>query len=55
MAHPVYGAVGWLAVVNPGSRTEAAARELLRAAYHLARSRHERRAGQASGEGAPDT
>ncbi|MFE2473433.1 DUF6194 family protein [Streptomyces mirabilis] len=44
IAHPVYGAAGWLAVVNPGERTEAPARELLRAAHHLARSRHERRA-----------
>ncbi|MEU9888295.1 DUF6194 family protein [Sphaerisporangium sp. NPDC051011] len=44
IAHPVYGTVGWLAVVNPGSRTEAATRELLREAYHLARSRYERRA-----------
>jgi hypothetical protein len=44
IAHPVYGTVGWLAVVNPGSRTEAATRELLRTAYHLARSRYERRA-----------
>ncbi|MDH6114121.1 hypothetical protein P3T36_002942 [Kitasatospora sp. MAP12-15] len=43
-AHPVYGTVGWLAVVNPGSRTEAATCELLRAAYHLARARYERRA-----------
>jgi hypothetical protein len=43
IAHPVYGAVGWLAVVNPGPRTGAATRELLRAAYHLARSRYERR------------
>ncbi|MEY9996871.1 hypothetical protein ABIE67_008903 [Streptomyces sp. V4I8] len=44
MAHPVYGAVGWLAVVNPGPRTAAAIPELLRAACHLARTRHERRA-----------
>ncbi|MFG3305920.1 DUF6194 family protein [Streptomyces wuyuanensis] len=44
IAHPVYGTVGWLAVVNPGERTEASTRELLRAAHHLARSRHERRA-----------
>ncbi|MFJ8208943.1 DUF6194 family protein [Streptomyces sp. NPDC096033] len=44
MAHPVYGTVGWLAVVNPGPRTETATRELLSTAYHLARSRHERRA-----------
>ncbi len=44
MAHPVYGAVGWLAVVNPGPGTDAAVRELLRGACHLARTRHERRA-----------
>lgn len=44
IAHPVYGVVGWLAVVNPGSRTEAETRELLCTAYHLARSRYERRA-----------
>jgi hypothetical protein len=43
IAHPVYGALGWLAVVDPGPRTAAATRELLRAAHHLARSRHERR------------
>ncbi|MDP9843381.1 DUF6194 family protein [Streptosporangium lutulentum] len=45
IAHPVYGAVGWLAVVNPGPRTEETTRELLHEAYRLARSRHERRAG----------
>jgi uncharacterized protein DUF6194 len=43
MAHPVYGTLGWLAVANPGPRTEAAVRELLRTAYELARSRYERR------------
>lgn len=43
IAHPVYGSLGWLAVVNPGKRTQAATHELLRAAHHLARSRHERR------------
>lgn len=43
IAHPVCGTLGWLAVVNPGARTEAAARELLCAAHHLARARHERR------------
>ncbi|MEV7403534.1 DUF6194 family protein [Streptomyces sp. NPDC091267] len=42
-AHPVYGAAGWLAVVNPGRRTDAATRRLLRDAWLLARSRHERR------------
>ncbi|RPF43701.1 hypothetical protein EDD96_0210 [Streptomyces sp. Ag109_G2-6] len=43
IAHPVYGAAGWLAVVNPGERTHAATRELLRTAHGLARARHERR------------
>ncbi|MFD4692140.1 DUF6194 family protein [Streptomyces sp. NPDC058463] len=45
IAHPVYGSVGWLAVVNPGPRTGTATRELLHTAYRLARSRHERRTG----------
>jgi hypothetical protein len=43
-AHPVYGELGWLAVVNPGSQTSATVAELLRAAHDLARSRHLRRA-----------
>ncbi|MFJ4918380.1 DUF6194 family protein [Streptomyces sp. NPDC088725] len=45
MAHPVYGSAGWLAVVNPGRRTDEATRELLRDAHRLARARHERRTG----------
>ncbi|MCI2422042.1 DUF6194 family protein [Saccharopolyspora sp. K220] len=44
IAHPLYGKLGWLAVVNPGTRTEPAIRELLRTAHHLARTRRERRA-----------
>ncbi|MFI6515627.1 DUF6194 family protein [Spirillospora sp. NPDC050679] len=44
IAHPVYGTSGWLAVVNPGPRTEEALRDLLTTAYRLARSRYERRA-----------
>ncbi|TDD48353.1 hypothetical protein E1286_15655 [Nonomuraea terrae] len=44
IAHPVYGELGWLAVVNPGPRTEAAVRDLLRTAHRLARARYERRA-----------
>ncbi|MFD7033536.1 DUF6194 family protein [Streptomyces sp. NPDC059917] len=48
-AHPVYGSVGWLAVVNPGERTEAPTRELLRAAHDLARSRHDRHAASTTG------
>ncbi|MFJ8750449.1 DUF6194 family protein [Streptomyces sp. NPDC102441] len=49
IAHPVYGSVAWLAVVNPGPRTDAAVRGLLGEAHHLARARHERRAGAAPG------
>ncbi len=44
LPHPVYGDLGWLAVVDPGPRTEVAVRELLRTAHHLARGRYERRA-----------
>lgn len=43
LAHPVYGTAAWLAVVNPGARTEATTRDLLRKAHELARARHERR------------
>ncbi|MEU2032981.1 DUF6194 family protein [Nocardia amamiensis] len=46
IAHPVYGSAGWLAVVNPGQRTEEAIRELLGTAYERARSRYERSAAQ---------
>ncbi|MQA79721.1 MAG: hypothetical protein GEV10_14785 [Streptosporangiales bacterium] len=45
IAHPVYGSLGWLAVVNPGRRTDGSTRELLGKAHHLARARYERRAG----------
>ncbi len=44
VAHPIYGTVGWLAVVNPGTCTESETYDLLRTAYQLARSRYERRA-----------
>ncbi|WP_037314439.1 DUF6194 family protein [Amycolatopsis orientalis] len=44
IAHPVYGNGGWLAVVNPASKTEEVTRELLGTAYRLARSRFERKA-----------
>lgn len=43
IAHPVYGSLGWLAVVDPGPRTSAAALELLRTAHGLASARHRRR------------
>jgi hypothetical protein len=47
VAHPVYGSAGWLAVVNPGPRTAAVTRELLRTAHRRARARHDPRAGTA--------
>jgi hypothetical protein len=43
LPHPVYGRLGWLAVVDPGPRTEGAVRELLRTAHRLARARSGRR------------
>ncbi|MFJ6251286.1 MULTISPECIES: DUF6194 family protein [unclassified Streptomyces] len=51
IAHPVYGGVGWLAVVNPGERAGASTRELLRTAHRLARARHVRRAESATRAG----
>lgn len=48
MAHPVYGSLSWLAVVNPGPRTDTATRDLLRTAHHLARSRAQRRGDSTS-------
>ncbi|MEV6222982.1 DUF6194 family protein [Nocardia fluminea] len=46
VAHPVYAAANWLAVVNPASATEAPVRELLREAHDRARTRSERRAAE---------
>lgn len=43
--HPVYGGAGWLAVINPGPKTEAIVRQLLREAYELDRARYDRRRG----------
>ncbi|MFF2087906.1 DUF6194 family protein [Nocardia sp. NPDC058176] len=43
IAHPVYGTAGWLAVLNPGPRTAAPVRDLLRIAHDRARTRFERR------------
>ncbi|MFI8566299.1 DUF6194 family protein [Rhodococcus sp. NPDC078407] len=42
-AHPQYGTAGWMSVVNPSSRTDTNVRELLDAAYNVAKSRYERR------------
>ena len=41
--HPVYGALGWVSIVNPGERTLSTAIELLRDAHQAARLRFERR------------
>jgi hypothetical protein len=41
--HPVYGSMGWLAVLDPGPRSTSAATDLLRQAYEAARARYHRR------------
>ncbi|MEB8336068.1 DUF6194 family protein [Streptomyces endophyticus] len=43
LPHPVYGAQGWVCVVNPGERTYDTVLRLLRAAHDAARARSERR------------
>ncbi|WP_147917452.1 DUF6194 family protein [Ruania zhangjianzhongii] len=43
MPHPAYGELGWIAVVDPGTRTSAIVTEQLGAAYRAARRRGERR------------
>ncbi|MFD7092382.1 DUF6194 family protein [Streptomyces sp. NPDC056652] len=43
MPHPVYGALGWVCVVNPAGRTTDTLVRLLRGAHEAARSRFERR------------
>ncbi|WP_326726333.1 DUF6194 family protein [Streptomyces sp. NBC_00243] len=43
MPHPVYGALGWISVVNPGERTTDTVVQLLLSAHDAARSRFERR------------
>ncbi|WP_407320428.1 DUF6194 family protein [Isoptericola halotolerans] len=43
VAHPVYGGMGWVCVVNPADRTGPAVVEALREAHDAARQRYERR------------
>jgi hypothetical protein len=43
LPHPVYGSLGWVAVVNPGEQTRDAVLQLLRDAHDAARARAERR------------
>ncbi|MEU4434116.1 DUF6194 family protein [Nocardia rhamnosiphila] len=45
IAHPVYGELGWLAVVAPGPNTADTVRELLAVAHDRARVRTQRRSG----------
>jgi hypothetical protein len=44
LPHPVYGAAGWIAVVNPGPVTGDLVLRLLREAHDAARTRYHRRA-----------
>jgi len=44
--HPLYGASGWVSVVNPGARTADAVVLLLRDAHDAARARMARRSGK---------
>ncbi|MGW0994619.1 DUF6194 family protein [Streptomyces sp. NPDC002523] len=43
MPHPVYGALGWISVVNPDARTTDTVVRLLRGAHDAARARFARR------------
>jgi len=43
LPHPVYGGLGWIAVVNPAERTMPLLLDLVRAAHEDARRRRERR------------
>ncbi|MFJ2503994.1 DUF6194 family protein [Microbacterium sp. NPDC087592] len=42
--HPLYGAVGWVCVIDPGERTSESVLDLLRTAHESARQRSQRRA-----------
>lgn len=47
VTHPLYGAAGWVSVVNPSASTSEQAISLLRDAHEAARSRAARRSGAA--------
>ncbi len=49
MPHPVYGSLGWVAVVNPGARTLVTVADLLRAAHEDDRRRVQRRSQNRKG------
>lgn len=42
LPHPVYGSLGWIAVVNPGERTSSVVIDLLRTAHEAAKRRARR-------------
>ena len=44
LRHPVYGDVGWVAVINPGERTGSTVLDLIDLAHAHARARWDRRA-----------
>lgn len=44
LPHPVYGQLGWVAVVNPAERASAQVLDLLISAHAAARARYQRRA-----------
>lgn len=59
MPHPVYGSLGWVAVVNPGERSMATVMSLLGRAHRDAQARYRRRVGTGvprgeSGDDTPD-
>ncbi|MFJ8057921.1 DUF6194 family protein [Streptomyces sp. NPDC096142] len=45
LPHPVYGALGWISVINPAEKTGELVVELLRGAHDDARARFARREG----------
>ncbi|NSC19938.1 hypothetical protein FM076_01415 [Streptomyces albus subsp. chlorinus] len=49
MPHPVYGALGWVCVVNPGERTTGTVLRLLRDVHEAAGRRFARRHEQGAG------
>jgi hypothetical protein len=44
--HPVYGLLGWVAIVNPGPATHVTVRQLLAGAHDAAKRRFDRRTGR---------
>lgn len=54
LPHPVYGALGWICVVNPGDRTGELMVELLRGAHDDARARLARRGEHSVPRGGAD-